>query len=86
MEKEKKMILSVDMCELVVSIIGLITFIAMFIVVNTTQRILFFIASLYFAFNIFDMFKEIREIKKAKKISRYSKKEIRRKEKRKLSY
>lgn len=86
MEKEKKMILSVDMCELIISIIGLVTFIAMFIIVDTMQRILFFIAALYFAFNIIDMFKEISEIRKTKKIIRYSKKEIRRKEKRKLSY
>lgn len=86
MEKEKKMILSVDKCELIVSILGLLTFITMFIIVNTSQRVLFFIASVYFAFNIYDMLKEIREIKQTKKIIRYSKKEIRRKEKRKLSY
>lgn len=86
MKKEKKKIYVIDIVEMIISIIGVITFSTMFMVINTKQKIMFFIATLYFACNTFDMIREIIEIRKSEKISKYSKKEISGKEKRKLSY
>lgn len=86
MKKEKKKLYVIDIVEMIISIIGVITFSTMFMVINTKQKIMFFIATLYFACNTFDMIREIIEIRKSEKISKYSKKEISGKEKRKLSY
>lgn len=86
MEYEKKVAFIIDIIELVISIIGILTFIAMFIVVDTNQRILFFLASLYFAFNSYELFKELYTIKRKRKVIKYAKKEIKAKEKRKLSF
>lgn len=88
MKNEKKALYIIDIIELIISIIGIFTFSAMFIVVNTTQRILFFFAAIYFAFNSYTNFKELVEISKERKrkVIKYAMKELNAKEKRKLSF
>ncbi len=86
MEKENRNFYVINVVELIISIIGLITFTSMFILVDTLQRIIFLLAAIYFGFNICDTYKEMHEEKIKNKVKKYSMKRIDARSKRKLSY
>ena len=85
-EKQKKILVGLDILELILSIIGFITCCMVFALTRIAERYFFYMIAIYLGINIVNSIKKIDKEKSKVRVVKYSKKLITAKNIKKVSY